>query len=347
MSARRIVSAANKVGRRGSSPRAGRPGHNRPRRRAGRTDPDPCSGGRVRSHAGDLFAMKGVQPSTSSCRTCRACRSTSTWCTDRGSRRARTRSRQSRQNWPRFQGASSPLDLPTRRARKNSDEDTRLLVENDTSQVKIEVSVVFRGMLLLVERKPLNPKSRDLFGFEFEVPTLARDELYAGKLVAALDRQHPRDLFDVWQLYESGGLTDGHGRVLRALPGRSQPSAARGPVRTRQEHRPRLTACVRRHDAVAVLAGHATRRTTAYLTRPVSSPHGAARTVPGRSRTDRARVGAGAVSARVAVACPALEARQPADIQGTKTCRLLGPRRSACPQTTADQWAAPIGALKG
>ena len=32
---------------------------------------------------------------------------------------------------------------------------------------------------------------------EFDAPILARDELYAGKLVAALDRQHPRDLFDV------------------------------------------------------------------------------------------------------------------------------------------------------
>src|SRR5690606_37541195 len=31
---------------------------------------------------------------------------------------------------------------------------------------------------------------------------------YAGKLVAALDRQHPRDLFDVWQLYESSGISD-------------------------------------------------------------------------------------------------------------------------------------------
>src|SRR5690606_774920 len=27
--------------------------------------------------------------------------------------------------------------------------------------------------------------------------------------VATLDRQHPRDLFDVWQLYESGGISDG------------------------------------------------------------------------------------------------------------------------------------------
>jgi len=61
---------------------------------------------------------------------------------------------------------------------------------------------------LPVGHKPLSAKTSDLFGVEFEVPILARDELYAGKLVAALDRQHPRDLFDVWQLYESGGIGD-------------------------------------------------------------------------------------------------------------------------------------------
>lgn len=42
---------------------------------------------------------------------------------------------------------------------------------------------------------------------EVELPILAPDELYAGKLVATLNRQHPRDLFDAWQLYESGGIT--------------------------------------------------------------------------------------------------------------------------------------------
>ena len=84
--------------------------------------------------------------------------------------------------------------------------DTKLIVENDTSQVKIEVNVVFRGTVLPVERQPLSARTGDLFGVEFEAPILARDELYAGKLVAALDRQHPRDLFDVWQLYESAAL---------------------------------------------------------------------------------------------------------------------------------------------
>lgn len=101
-----------------------------------------------------------------------------------------------------------PLGIHTRLIRSKDLGDTKLIVENDTSLVKVEVNVVFRGTVLPVEHRPLSPRASDLFGMEFETPTLARDELYAGKLVAALDRQHPRDLFDVWQLYESDCLTE-------------------------------------------------------------------------------------------------------------------------------------------
>ncbi len=45
------------------------------------------------------------------------------------------------------------------------------------------------------------------FGFA-EMDVLAFEDLYAGKLVAALDRRHPRDLFDVKLIYENEGLTD-------------------------------------------------------------------------------------------------------------------------------------------
>lgn len=37
---------------------------------------------------------------------------------------------------------------------------------------------------------------------------VALPDLYAGKIAAALDRQHPRDLFDVSHLYANEGLTD-------------------------------------------------------------------------------------------------------------------------------------------
>lgn len=104
---------------------------------------------------------------------------------------------------------TAALGIQARLVRSKDLGDTKLIVESDSSQVKIEVNGVFRGTVLPVERKPLRARTRDLFGIEFEAPILARDELYAGKLVAALDRQHPRDLFDVWQLYKSGGISDG------------------------------------------------------------------------------------------------------------------------------------------
>lgn len=103
----------------------------------------------------------------------------------------------------------APLGLQTRLVHAKDLGDTKLVVENDVSQVKIEVNVVFRGSVLPVERRPLSAKTSDLFGVEFELPVLAPDELYASKLVAALDRQHPRDLFDVWQLFESGDISNG------------------------------------------------------------------------------------------------------------------------------------------
>lgn len=102
----------------------------------------------------------------------------------------------------------APLDVQTRLIRGNDLSDTKLIIGNDTSQVKIEVNVVFRGTVLPIEHRPLSARTSEMFSVEFAAPTLARDELYAGKLVAALDRQHPRDLFDVWQLYESGGVSD-------------------------------------------------------------------------------------------------------------------------------------------
>lgn len=100
------------------------------------------------------------------------------------------------------------LGVQTRLIRSKDLGDTKLIVENETSQVKVEVNVVFRGTVLPIERRLLSARTGDLFAVEFAVPVLAPDELYAGKLVAALDRQHPRDLFDVWQLFQTGGLTD-------------------------------------------------------------------------------------------------------------------------------------------
>lgn len=73
---------------------------------------------------------------------------------------------------------------------------TKLVVSDRQVQVKVEVSPVLRGTVHTPERRRVRPAVEDRFGFA-EVPVLALPDLYAGKLVAALDRQHPRDLFDV------------------------------------------------------------------------------------------------------------------------------------------------------
>lgn len=85
--------------------------------------------------------------------------------------------------------------------------DRTLLATNGAVTMKVEVNIVFRGTVLPVQHRSLVESAADRFAAELELPVLAIDELYGSKLVAAMDRQHPRDLFDVWELYEEGGLT--------------------------------------------------------------------------------------------------------------------------------------------
>lgn len=91
-------------------------------------------------------------------------------------------------------------------ATKDGDE-IKLFIRRERNQVKVEVNHVFRGTVLPVEKRQLGKEARKLFTTELSVPVLAASELYGSKLVAAMDRQHPRDLFDVRSLFERGGLT--------------------------------------------------------------------------------------------------------------------------------------------
>ncbi|EEE36475.1 ync [Rhodobacteraceae bacterium KLH11] len=83
----------------------------------------------------------------------------------------------------------------------------RLIVAADHTQVKIEVSPVLRGVVSEPVVQPVTEAVEDAFGFA-EIAVVSFEDLYAGKLVAALDRQHPRDLFDVRDLLANEGLTD-------------------------------------------------------------------------------------------------------------------------------------------
>lgn len=83
----------------------------------------------------------------------------------------------------------------------------KLVVSLDGVQVIIEVTPVLRGSVFESEIRSVSAPVEDAYGFA-EITTLSFADLYGGKIVAALDRQHPRDLFDIHDLLENEGLND-------------------------------------------------------------------------------------------------------------------------------------------
>ncbi|MBN1282884.1 MAG: nucleotidyl transferase AbiEii/AbiGii toxin family protein [Proteobacteria bacterium] len=85
---------------------------------------------------------------------------------------------------------------------------TKLFVRREGALIKIEPNEIIRGTVFPCEELTLAKKAEDLFELSVSAHLLSIADLYGGKLCAALDRQHPRDLFDVKLLLESSGLTD-------------------------------------------------------------------------------------------------------------------------------------------
>ena len=83
----------------------------------------------------------------------------------------------------------------------------KLQVERSGVRIKIETSPVLRGTVKKPSLKAVTPKVEEEFGFA-ETLAVHIDDLYAGKMCAALDRQHPRDFFDIGGLLKSSGISN-------------------------------------------------------------------------------------------------------------------------------------------
>lgn len=83
-----------------------------------------------------------------------------------------------------------------------------LLVYHHDAMVKIEPNTVMRGSVYPVEIRTLAQAAANLFEMKIESRTLSLADLYGGKICAALDRQHPRDIYDILTLLDSEGITD-------------------------------------------------------------------------------------------------------------------------------------------
>ncbi|RYG25889.1 nucleotidyl transferase AbiEii/AbiGii toxin family protein [bacterium] len=84
---------------------------------------------------------------------------------------------------------------------------TKLIVRSGNVQIKIEVTPVLRGTVYEPVMTSVVDAVEEEFGFA-EIQVVSFADLYAGKIVAALDRQHPRDLFDVRDLLANEGISD-------------------------------------------------------------------------------------------------------------------------------------------
>lgn len=89
----------------------------------------------------------------------------------------------------------------------NEDDELKLYCSLLGVIVKIEVNTISRGIIEEPVLKPLCISAQKLFNSYCEVQTVPFSQLYGGKIVAAMDRQHPRDLFDCFKLLETTGYT--------------------------------------------------------------------------------------------------------------------------------------------
>ena len=88
-----------------------------------------------------------------------------------------------------------------------AEEDLKLICATPEAMVKIEVNQINRGIIADSELTVLCDKAQETFDKFCEVRMVSQGQLWGGKINAALDRQHPRDLFDVKNLINEVGYS--------------------------------------------------------------------------------------------------------------------------------------------
>lgn len=105
----------------------------------------------------------------------------------------------------RLSGGSPSFNVTLGRGSDGGLIDT-ITVRGSDAIVKVEVNPVLRSSVFPVRELAVRPAVRQEFGFA-EAKVLSFEDTYAGKMVAALDRQHPRDLFDINLLFANEGIS--------------------------------------------------------------------------------------------------------------------------------------------
>jgi predicted nucleotidyltransferase component of viral defense system len=86
--------------------------------------------------------------------------------------------------------------------------DVKLNCQGQGAQIKIEVNTITRGNVFPTELMQVVDSVQDEFNKFAAINVVSLAELYGGKICASIDRQHPRDLFDVKLLFENEGFNN-------------------------------------------------------------------------------------------------------------------------------------------
>ena len=88
-----------------------------------------------------------------------------------------------------------------------AEEELKLICSTPDAMVKIEVNQINRGIIADTELVILCDKAQETFDKFCEVRMVSQKQLWGGKINAALDRQHPRDLFDIQNFIKDIGYS--------------------------------------------------------------------------------------------------------------------------------------------
>lgn len=99
-------------------------------------------------------------------------------------------------------------ECKTNIAPQGDGQEAKLTCQIPGAQIKIEVNTTIRGQVFDTREMDVSDAVESEFGRFVSMRVVAPAELFGGKICAALDRQHPRDLFDIHQLFAQGGLSD-------------------------------------------------------------------------------------------------------------------------------------------
>jgi len=99
-------------------------------------------------------------------------------------------------------------DVKVQTVSLNRGTDVKLNVQSKTGQIKIEVNTITRGNIFPTQLLQVTDSVQDEYEKFAAINVVSMAELYGSKICVAIDRQHPRDLFDVKLLLDNEGFTD-------------------------------------------------------------------------------------------------------------------------------------------